>query len=93
MRLEPRPRTTNTRKTVMALTDAVGSHDTKTDDAVNAQLAQLEARLVTQYVHQGRHTETAVRDHFQHAAQRFANARIRSFLPILIERAVKAKLV
>jgi hypothetical protein len=33
--------------------------------------------------------ETDVRDHFQCAAQHFANARIRSFLPILIERAVK----
>jgi hypothetical protein len=35
---------------------------------------------------------TEVRDHFQHAARHFVNARIRNFLPILIERAVKAKL-
>lgn len=76
----------------MALTAAAGANHAKADDAVNAQLAQLEDRLVTQYAHHGHHNETDVRDHFQRATQHFANARIRSFLPILIERAVKAKL-
>lgn len=69
-----------------------GSPHAKADEAVDAQLAQLEDRLVSQYAHHGHHNETDVRDHFQRAAQRFVNARIRSFLPILIERAVKAKL-
>lgn len=76
----------------MALTAGAGANQAKADDAVNAQLAQLEDRLVTQYAHHGHHNETEVRDYFQRAAQRFANAQIRSFLPILIERAVKAKL-
>lgn len=76
----------------MAITAAAGAHHANADDAVNAQLAQLEDRLVTQYAHHGPHNEIEVRDHFQSAARHFANARIRSFLPILIERAVKAKL-
>ena len=69
-----------------------GSPHAKVHDVVDAQLAQLEERLVSQYAHHGHHNETDVRDRVQRAAQHFANARIRSFLPILIERAVKAKL-
>lgn len=73
----------------MTPADAAGVFPATADDAVDAQ---LEDRLVSQYAHHGHHNETDVRDHFQRTAQHFANARIRSFLPILIERAVKAKL-
>lgn len=77
----------------MAFAAAAGAHHAdKPGDAVDAQLAQLQDRLVIQYAHHGDHNETDVRDQFQRAVQHFANARIRSFLPILIERAVKTKL-
>jgi hypothetical protein len=61
-------------------------------DSVDAQHSQLEDRLVDQYARHGHHDEAEVRDHFQRALQHFANTRSRSFLPILIERAVKAQL-
>jgi plasmid stability protein len=77
----------------MAHTVIQGAHHATAGDTVDAQLAQLESRLLIQYAHHGKHTEATVRDQFQHAVQRFANARIRSFLPILIERAVKGKLI
>lgn len=74
----------------MAFAAAAGAHHAdKPGDAVDAQ---LQDRLVIQYAHHGDHNETDVRDQFQRAVQHFANARIRSFLPILIERAVKTKL-
>lgn len=76
----------------MTSAGTAGAPHAKADDAVDTQLAQLEDRLVSQYAHHGHHNETDVRDHFQRAAQHFVNAKIRSFLPILIERAVKAKL-
>jgi hypothetical protein len=77
----------------MAFAASSGAHHAdQPGDAVDAQLAQLQDRLVIQYAHHGHHNETDVRDQFQRAVQHFANARIRSFLPILIERAVKTKL-
>ena len=72
--------------------NAATTHQAEADDTVNKQLAQLEDRLVTQHAHHGPHNETEVRELFQRAAQHFADARVRSFLPILIERTVKAKL-
>jgi hypothetical protein len=76
----------------MATTGTTGIHHADTDDALDPQFTQLEDRLVIQYVHQGDHDEAEVRTQFQHAKQRFTNARVRNFLPILIERAVKAGL-
>ena len=77
----------------MAPTLIPGAHHVTAGDTVDVQLAQLESRLLIQYAHQGQHTEAAVRDQFQRAVQRFANARIRNFLPILIERAVTDELI
>jgi hypothetical protein len=80
------------RRNVTASTDAARAHQAQADDGLDAQLAQLEDRLVAQYTHHGQHTEAEVREHFRRAAQHFLNAQVRSFLPILIEHAVKAKL-
>jgi hypothetical protein len=76
----------------VTLAGAAGDYHAQADDAGTAQLAQLEDRLVAQYAHHGHHSETEVREHFQRAAQHFADAQVRSFLPILIERAVTTKL-
>jgi len=69
-----------------------GAHRANAGDTVDAQLAELESRLLIQYAHHGQHAEADVRNQFQRAVQRFAKARIRSFLPILVERAVKERL-
>lgn len=58
--------------------------------AVNNQLAQLEMRMVDQYARSGDHLEDEVRNTFQQAQARFSNATVHTFLPILIERRVKA---
>jgi hypothetical protein len=84
--------TTSGRRTIMTVTDTTSTRHADTDHALDGQLTQLEDRLVLQYVHRGHHDEAEVRAQFQHAKQHFANARVRSFLPILIERAVKAGL-
>ena len=76
----------------MTATGTTGVHHTDPDDALDAQLAQLEDQLVARYVGHGQHDEAEVRAQVQRATQRFAHARVRSFLPILIERAVKAAL-
>ena len=75
----------------MALTAAAGANQVKPMTR-STHSSPSSKSVVTQYAHHGYHNETEVRDHFHRATQRFANARIRSFLPILIERAVKAKL-
>jgi K+ transporter len=61
-------------------------------DKVNTQLAQLEDHLVTRYAHQGHHTEPEIRAQFQRATQHFTDARVRLFLPILVERIVEEEL-
>ena len=64
----------------------------ETDDKVNAQLAAAEDHLVARYAHQGNYTEPEIRAQFQNATQHFADARVRFFLPILIERIVEDNL-
>jgi hypothetical protein len=77
----------------MTATGPTGAHHTDPDDALDAQLAQLKDQLVTRYVGHGQHDEAEVRAQVQRATRQFATARVRSFLPILIERAVKAALM
>ena len=73
-------------------TGTPGAHHTDPDDALDAQLAQLEDQLVARYLGHGQHDEPEVRAQVQRATRQFAHARVRNFLPILIERAVKAAL-
>lgn len=59
---------------------------------IDAQLRELEARLVQEFGRRGAGCATAVRRTLETHRQRFADARVRSFLPILIERAARADL-
>jgi hypothetical protein len=56
------------------------------------QLAELESRLLAQYVDQGV-TESRVRATLERVRGRFAGARVRTFLPILVERAARQELM
>jgi hypothetical protein len=55
------------------------------------QLAELESRLLAQYVDQGV-SENRVRTTLERVLARFAGARVRTFLPILVERAARREL-
>jgi hypothetical protein len=76
----------------MATIDTPGAEHANPDDALDAQLAQLEEQLVTQYGHHGLYNEAQIRAEFQRAKHHFTHAQVRNFLPILIERAVKTAL-
>ena len=58
---------------------------------VEQQLVDLESRLVAQYGDQGVN-EGRVRAIVEQVRDRFANARIRTFVPILVERAARQEL-
>jgi hypothetical protein len=55
------------------------------------QLAELESRLLAQYVDQGVN-ENRVRATLERVRASFAGARVRTFLPILVERAARREL-
>jgi len=59
---------------------------------VGQQLDEVEARLVDQLAGRAEITEERVRSIVRVIRERFANARIRSFLPILVERAARREL-
>ncbi|WP_445183307.1 three-helix bundle dimerization domain-containing protein [Pseudonocardia sp. Cha107L01] len=59
------------------------------EEQIAQQLKESEARLVDHYVTHGEITEDHVRHTFGRVAERFLSARIRTFLPILIERAAR----
>ncbi|WP_037076449.1 three-helix bundle dimerization domain-containing protein [Pseudonocardia spinosispora] len=56
------------------------------------QLADTEGRLIAQLAGRREITEERVRETFARMYQRFTDAPVRSFLPILIERAVRGEL-
>jgi len=56
------------------------------------QLQAAEARLVEQYAGHSEITEDQVRGTFGQVTRRFVDARVRTFLPILVERAVRREL-
>jgi hypothetical protein len=72
------------------------SRPTTRDDAEEEQIAQQlkesEARLVDRYATHGQITEDHVRHTLGRVAERFLSAKIRTFLPILIERAARREL-
>jgi hypothetical protein len=67
-----------------------------TDDPEAQQIAQqlrnTEGRLVDHYAGSRGMTEDHVRHTFGVISKRFIDARVRTFLPILIERAVRREL-
>jgi hypothetical protein len=66
-----------------------GSTTTAPDD--EALRSETEERLVARYVEHGVEPET-VRGAVTEAWERLAGARIRTFLPILVERSVRLRL-
>ncbi|HTF53764.1 MAG TPA: hypothetical protein VK735_40495 [Pseudonocardia sp.] len=59
---------------------------------VGQQLDEVETRLVDQLAGRAEITEERVRSIVRVVRERFADARIRSFLPILVERAARREL-
>jgi hypothetical protein len=59
---------------------------------VGQQLDEVETRLVDQLAGRAEITEERVRSIVRVVRERFAGARIRSFLPILVERAARREL-
>jgi hypothetical protein len=60
--------------------------DSLTREDVNKQLAALKSKLVGEY------GDIRVGQLVDQESMRFAQARVRTFLPILIERSVRARL-
>jgi hypothetical protein len=69
-------------------TSAVHIHDE--DPQVSAQLRDVESRLVDLYAAED--GEERVRQAMATNRARFADARVRTFVPILVERAVRAEM-
>jgi amphi-Trp domain-containing protein len=82
----PPPGTTGRRHGVSAVLAVVSSQDDRlVHDPVDAQLARLEARLLTEAGSDPGRQE-AVRNCLAAAHARFAGATVRTYLPILVER-------
>jgi hypothetical protein len=69
---------------------SVHTLDAMASEQVNAQFVQLEGRLTRDYAAVG---APSVHDLVERERARFADARIHVFVPILVERAVRAVLV
>jgi hypothetical protein len=67
-------------------------HQTDEHRHMTQQLREVESRLLERYAHQGELPEDRVRRTFKVVAARFTNARVRTYVPILVERAVRAEL-
>jgi hypothetical protein len=61
------------------------------DDAVRLRLAYLEGRLTEEYGGDP-DADALVHDQFALACDRFARARVRRYVPILVERMVRRRL-
>ena len=59
---------------------------------ITQQLSEAEGRLVEHYAPRHHVSEDHVRETFDKITQRFADARVRTFVPILVERAVRREL-
>ncbi|HEU5469283.1 MAG TPA: hypothetical protein VFV67_01420 [Actinophytocola sp.] len=65
------------------------SLDSMAEAAQDTQFAQLEARLVDDY---GQNRRAAVHSLVDQERHRFSDARVHTFVPILVERSVRARL-
>lgn len=66
--------------------------DTPEDRKINQQLDEVEQRLIAQYTGKQRVSEDHVRSTVRTVRARFADARVRTYLPILVERAARSQL-
>jgi hypothetical protein len=62
------------------------------DHQIDQQLADVESRVRDQYAKSGKSDEDQVKLALSRVTERFVNARVRNFLPILIERGVRREL-
>jgi hypothetical protein len=62
------------------------------DRQIDQQLAEVESRLRDRYTTPGTVDEAQVTAAFGRVTERFTNARVRNFLPILVERGVRREL-
>jgi hypothetical protein len=62
------------------------------DRQVTQQLREVESRLLERYAHGDELPEDRVRQIFEAVQARFTDARVRTYVPILVERAVHAEL-
>lgn len=56
------------------------------------QLMEAQERLLAHYAEHGDLSDDSVRRTFEMVTKRYANARVRAFVPILVERAVRSEL-
>lgn len=75
------------------MTSSTGAQAHEQDERqIESQLRDLEARLIDEYAGRGANCEAKVHETLATQIRRFADARVRTFLPILIERATRAEL-
>ena len=65
---------------------------TDEDRHVSQQLREVESRLLERYARGDQLNEDRVRRTFEAVRARFTDARVRTYVPILVERAVRAEL-
>jgi hypothetical protein len=75
------------------MTDTVHAPTSKgSEQPVADQLKELEDQLVARYAGGDVVTEVRVRQVFSAVLARFTDARVRAYLPILVERAVRKEI-
>ena len=62
------------------------------EQLVAEQLKLVESRLIERYANQPEISPDRVRQTFATVADRFTHARVRAFVPILVERAVRREI-
>jgi hypothetical protein len=74
------------------MTASSAPHQTDEDRHLTQQLHEVESRLLERYAHRDELPEDQVRRTFEAVQARFTHARVRTYVPILVERAVRAEL-
>jgi hypothetical protein len=76
----------------MTASSTAPQHQTDEHRHATQQLREVESRLLERYAHHGELPEERVRRTIEVVAARFTGARVRTYVPILVERAVRAEL-
>jgi hypothetical protein len=75
-----------------SMTASSAPRQTDEDRHLTQQLHEVESRLLERYAHSDELPEAQVRRTFEAVQARFTDARVRTYVPILVERAVRAEL-
>ncbi|HEY1968787.1 MAG TPA: hypothetical protein VGH89_12635 [Pseudonocardia sp.] len=70
----------------------VAPYRTAEDRQVDQQLREVESRLLTRYGGDDSAAQERAREVVASVTARFADSKIRTYLPVLVERAAKAEL-